>query len=386
MRPRPSRPTARPAQIKRQWRTIATAFVAVALALAGLIAYLSFNRTTITVSLRAVSRDITFSLPLAEVTNETPRLIATDVTVSETFDELTTVTMVDDFATGTVTIHNEYSTSQPLVETTRLLSSDGVLFRTQRSVTVPAGGQIDVAVRADQSGETGDLGPTRFTIPGLWTGLQDKIYAQSTEPMRGGRREIKTATEAQMEQAKEASLTAAKAAATDELAAAVSSEQRERLGTATFTVTEVTASAQAGGEMSELTVTTSLHALAPVVDMETIRTLVDEHFVEEAEGDWEVAGSGPTITTTLENVLEESEQATLTIAATADTLVTPEHPLLSPASFVGRTSDDITSSLRGSEEIESVTVSFSPFWVRHVPKTTNAITVVIDRPALIQAE
>ena len=73
-----------------------------------------------------------------------------------------------------------------MVATTRLLTSEGVLFRLKDRVNVPAGGEIEVEVYADQSGIASEIGPSQFTIPGLRTDLQKLIYAVSKESMKGG--------------------------------------------------------------------------------------------------------------------------------------------------------------------------------------------------------
>ena len=82
-------------------------------------------------------------------------------------------------ASGQVTIINRYAKNQPLIATTRLLSPDNKLYRLTETVTVPANGQVTAAVQADQPGTEFAIGPTKFTIPGLWEGLRDKIYAAS---------------------------------------------------------------------------------------------------------------------------------------------------------------------------------------------------------------
>jgi hypothetical protein len=82
---------------------------------------------------------------------------------------------------GKVTIINEYSKSQPLVATTRLLSSDDKLFRIKDTVNVPAGGSVEAEIYADEVSEDMAIAPDKFIIPGLWSGLQDKIYAESYE-------------------------------------------------------------------------------------------------------------------------------------------------------------------------------------------------------------
>src|SRR3989338_4000025 len=86
---------------------------------------------------------------------------------------------VEDISTGTVKIYNNLSFAQSLVATTRLLSQEGVLFRLKSAVTIPAGGSVDAPVYADLPGVSGDIKPTRFTIPGLSEVRQASVYAES---------------------------------------------------------------------------------------------------------------------------------------------------------------------------------------------------------------
>ncbi|MDD4901252.1 MAG: hypothetical protein PHS62_04060 [Patescibacteria group bacterium] len=86
--------------------------------------------------------------------------------------------------TGRVTLINNYVKNQPLVATTRLLGPNGKLFRLKNTVNVPAGGKVMAEVYADEAKAEMAIGPSKFTIPGLWAGLQDQIYAQSDQPMK----------------------------------------------------------------------------------------------------------------------------------------------------------------------------------------------------------
>ncbi|MDO9399580.1 MAG: hypothetical protein Q7T79_02770 [bacterium] len=84
---------------------------------------------------------------------------------------------------GKIIIINDYNKNQPLMATTRLLSSDNKLFRIKNTVIVPAGGQVEAEIYADEPSREMAIGPTKFTIPGLWAGMQDKIYGKSSVAM-----------------------------------------------------------------------------------------------------------------------------------------------------------------------------------------------------------
>jgi len=100
-------------------------------------------------------------------------------------------------ASGSVVIYNEYSSSsQTLIATTRLQSTDGKIFRLLKNVVVPGTtnvggtiqpGAIEAEVVADQAGSDFNIDPTDFKIPGFANGPKfDKFYAKSSSSFSGG--------------------------------------------------------------------------------------------------------------------------------------------------------------------------------------------------------
>ena len=100
-------------------------------------------------------------------------------------------------ATGEVVIYNNFSSSpQTLVATTRLVSSDGKIYRLNNSITVPGaeapGGKITpssirASISADKPGEAYNLSPgVKFRIPGFeGSPKYDGFYAELNEPLGG---------------------------------------------------------------------------------------------------------------------------------------------------------------------------------------------------------
>ena len=101
-------------------------------------------------------------------------------------------------AEGTITIYNTYGTApQKLVASTRLSDPNGKVFRLVAAVTVPGatmtGGNlvpssVDAAVVADKAGPDYNIAPTnKFTIPGLaGSPKYNGFYGVSTLSMQGG--------------------------------------------------------------------------------------------------------------------------------------------------------------------------------------------------------
>jgi hypothetical protein len=101
-------------------------------------------------------------------------------------------------ATGNITIINTSNREWPLIEQTRFQNADGLVYRIQQSVTVPAAtlsepGKLQTFVVADELdangliiGDRGNIGPTKFFLPGLSDANRQKLHAESYEAFTGG--------------------------------------------------------------------------------------------------------------------------------------------------------------------------------------------------------
>ena len=101
-------------------------------------------------------------------------------------------------ASGNLTIINTSGVDRPLVKETRFQTQDGIVFRLQEEVIVPAGnattpGTIVALVVADALdangvavGERGNVGATKFFLPGLREDTRDEHYGESYDAMTGG--------------------------------------------------------------------------------------------------------------------------------------------------------------------------------------------------------
>lgn len=104
---------------------------------------------------------------------------------------------VDKKASGDIIVFNEYNSSDlRLVKNTRFETSDGLIYRIQKSVIVPGlkksggktiPGSVTVTVYADAPGEKYNIGLVDFTIPGFkGSDKYNKFYARSKTAMTGG--------------------------------------------------------------------------------------------------------------------------------------------------------------------------------------------------------
>ena len=141
-------------------------------------------------------------------------------------------------ATGTIVVSNCYDTTSHLfVAGTRFQSPDGKMFRSNSDAVVPGGqgtflgcttpGKVNIAVTADQNGDSYNEAPTKFTIPGLppsQTTGNNSITASSTAAFAGGTsKTVTVVTQPDVDKAQADILSKEKDAAQKELDAKVPS-------------------------------------------------------------------------------------------------------------------------------------------------------------------
>lgn len=105
-------------------------------------------------------------------------------------------------ASGTITVVNTSGTERTLIKETRFQTQEGIVFRLQNEVTIPAGtpeapSTLDVSVVADAAdangapvGARGNIDPTTFFLPGLREDTRSTLYGQSAAAMTGGSSDI----------------------------------------------------------------------------------------------------------------------------------------------------------------------------------------------------
>lgn len=373
-------------RIERYYNKIVLGFIVVTSALVLAIVYFSFSKTVITVTAAPVEHELTMTIPLTDMN---ALAFVTEVEGSHLGTNVGTEKTKPGKAGGTVKIINNYNANQPLVATTRLLSKEGILFRTQETVTVPAGGSVEVPVLADQEGETGNIGASSFEIVALWEGLKDKIYAESVAPMTGGLVNVSAlSNEEILRVKKELQARLVEDAATkfrDDITTRENLPENAMLLPAeTFTVTVLSekANAEAGQEVTSVEVTQKLSVQGMVVNRLRAETLIQEAIQKQLASGATVITT-PTLeeaTLTLTNITtNESGMLTgdVNIATKYTSTIGSDHEILRTENLVNKTEQEVQNYLRGFAEVQDVAVSFSPFWVTKTPSLPDNITITV---------
>ena len=192
------------------YRKFAIRFTIAVLVLIAIVAFFSFSKLTVSVvpNEELVNENLIISIAdenassTAEVGNTIKGVVRSLIIEDEKIYDASGEEATSESFSGKVFIINKNTVAQTLVVKTRLLTSDNKLFRIKKSVSIPAGGEVEVEVYPDQPSSDMAILPTTFTIPGLNQALQAKIYAESREAFSIGTNTIKYITAEDLANAK----------------------------------------------------------------------------------------------------------------------------------------------------------------------------------------
>lgn len=377
------------AKLERWTGRVVMGFASVVALVVVAIIYLSFSKTLIliTVKPQTISAAATITAKEGAAENgdgsDASPLDARFLTVAVS-DELTSTTeglpgeLMDAKATGRVTIYNKYDKMQPLVATTRLQTSEGVLFRTKDTVRVPAGGSVEVDIEADQPGIAGEIGPSRFTIVALWTGLQDQIYAESKTPMTGGRISKKIITLESITQAKQT----LQAQILESATAQITHEAEANVPHLTFypdavhrSILSEFSSVDAGEEASSFSVSMNIAVTAILLPKSEMDLAFQKALDEQLPDHMKFEDGAPLAKIAVKELDSKTKTARLTLQAEKAARPTLAAPLFDRRSIVNADKQTIRAYFLDFEEVEEVEVKFQPFWVVRAPSLADHIEI-----------
>ena len=369
----------------RLYQHIAVAFVIITFLLLLCVLYLSVSRATIKIVAEPEVIDVEAQVQVVAAPTDESQVAGKVAAVTLEKTSLFQLpsegaTAVEGKASGYVTLINETTAAQPLVATTRLISQEGILFRIQQATVVPAQGQVEVFVMADVAGKGGEIGPSKFTIPGLNASQQQVIYGQSSAAMTGGVQYVRPLTQADVDEAvndlAEQILTEAK----DSLSAGV---DRTELDGETYEVLTVrqTTDVPVGQEVGAFSLTLQQTITAVYYPKQAIQTYAERLLSQEVPEGFRVSTvNRQTMRTEVEDVDVADATAAVSVYLDGLAIISDQAQALDKDRFVGRAPHEVLTLLRSSEAIRDASVTFTPFWLKRVPSLQDHIKIVIEEP------
>lgn len=305
----------------------------------------------------------------------------------------------DVIARGTVKIINTYSKAQTLVKTTRLLTSDGKLYRIDATVNVPAKSELQVAAYADKAGREFVLTePTKFTIPGLFVDLQTFIFAETVGPFSAVPRGTPSAvtatptasplraTSSRTRPVSYEDLDRAKKSLTDEVLneamKALESQVENRDSMEVVYVVKVadeSKNANVGQVTDSFLYSIKLDVTAVYYSKEDMQALVRSRLRERVPAGREfLPFTGGAVTYALESADVKSEVAAMRVTADANYRLSPTSPLLQKSVIAGKSVEEAKGLLKSIDGVEDVQITVRPSWLGSLPSLKDRIKLEIQ--------
>jgi hypothetical protein len=276
---------------------------------------------------------------------------------------------------GEVTLHNEYSRAQPLVVNTRLLSEDNKLYRLKESVNIPANSTIQAEVYADQPGQEMAIGPSRFSIPGLWLGLQDRIYATSEKNFEYRHQIKRYVRQSDLDQAMIDIKNQLSKKAEAEIAALAEPNQalaylldNDRI--------KIELGVKLGEEIDSFNVSASNELVVALFPKEQAEALIKAKLSFLLPDDKRLTGFDPNnIVYRLDAYDRETESVSVSAAFKANMSLRTDADLVDRRQLVGLNKEQISEYLRSFPEIDSYRLEFFPAFIQSAPILPDRIKV-----------
>lgn len=288
--------------------------------------------------------------------------------------------VIGEEVSGKMIIYNKYIKNQPLVATTRLLSADGKLFRLKNSINVPAGGQTEVEVYADQPRPDMVVGDERFTIPGLWEGLQDKVYAQSKAGEVIYRKKVKGIISQEdidkaIKEMREALVAQAKTQI--ENTYGDFNKQLYQLDEASV-ITEV--DSKAGEEKEQMVVKIKGSVLAVAFNGEAALVLAKNKAVGSLPAGKELVDlKDEAVTYQLLKVDAINKSAEVSAAYAGQVTVTSLDDLINKSKLTNLNEGQLAAYLKSLPEIDTFKINFYPPFIKKTPALVDRIQITLEK-------
>lgn len=335
-----------------------------------------------------------FPIKGTSASTTTPIVVTSPPAASSPASSSTASVAANTIARGTVRIVNQYSKPQTLVRTTRLLTEDNKLYRIDRRITIPAGGEVTVEVYADKPGSEFAIGPTKFTIPGLFADLQKFIFAVSDSRFTLSSTTIAPPVSEPVPKPSTPSRPRVQAPLSEELQAAFAQVREQVLAQSkqnlaanigdlgsyepVYFVSEETKTLP-GSTADSFVASVKVAVTAVYYPKDDMLVLVRGKLKEKVPSDRElIPFDNQEVTYSVESVDPRNETATIRVRANAGYRLTANTPALQRSALAGKTKEEVLVNIKALEGVEQVEVITRPGWLTKLPSLQDHIDVNIE--------
>ncbi|MDP3963236.1 MAG: hypothetical protein Q8Q39_01940 [bacterium] len=291
-------------------------------------------------------------------------------------------------AKGIVTVYNEFSSApQPLVASTRFRSEDGKIFRTPKAVVIPGAvnvggtvtpGTIEIEIVADEAGESYNIPPGRFSIPGFsGTARENAFYGISAQAMAGGFNGKSLVVEASdIEKARQTLVAEVQPALEQELRGKLPPGLMLIEGALHIATGDSVASPEAGQPGDAFTLKMVMYAEALLFKEEDVLQIVDPNISAHLASQYLALPDTKKVSYAVKQVDATVGRLAFTTLVTIKTQAITD-PRELAAKMAGMSIDHTKAFFGEQAKIERADLSLWPFWARRLPEDPTKIKVQV---------
>jgi hypothetical protein len=369
------------------YKRIAVSFLVLTIILIMVISYFSWGKAVIKVEPMQQKRQVEFFIDVGQrspTTESLANLIPAKIletTIEDTKSFPTTGKKKAESkgnSVGKITVINDSNQSYNFVAKTRFLSADGILFRMLNPAKIPAKGTVEVDVYPDDKKFTGVLNPTTFTIPGLREATQKLVYGSTSKALATGGEDVYYVTDDDVNKAVEILSNQLKMQALSVLRDQL--KFRERLfadGTQVEILSQTVKPA-----INDVAENFDLSLKVKVVGVSLNESeLQDEMKIkirEQLPAGTEIMNFDPAnVKYTMEKYDVKGQIITFKVFYAGETIITKDNKIFDKENLTGLDEQGVKNYFANFNDIQSVEVDFSPFWVTRVPNLIDRVDIIL---------
>jgi len=366
--------------IGESYKKMVLGFVLVTVLLVGIIFYFSASKAVVEVTPKATKVETDFVADVTTDADASGGLVAQvkEVEIEGSVEEESSgLKDLEGNSIGKVMLYNKRPEEQSLVKTTRLLTPDNVMLRLVESVKIPAGGQLEVDVYADDSAAFTSIAPVKLTIPGLSPSMQQVVFAEIKATLLSTGKSVKVI--------KAVDIARAKDKIDEQVFAKGIDEWTKDLGEKKYTVMVVSKKVLSESVSDSIDTVKDKFTVTQKVKL-TLIAFEQDKVIELAAAKLQanvVAGQQllslnmQNFSYKVQNFDEEKKTANIRVHVEGDVVLKADNKIFDKDRFAGLNPKAVELYLSNFESVKSVKVNLSPFWVKSIPNLKDHIFITV---------
>jgi len=292
-------------------------------------------------------------------------------------------------ASGTITVYNKLNptTSFTLKTGTHFLSDSGKLFVASKKIVVPAGkksgskvtpGSIEVEIQAVEGGDSYNIAPSNFSIPGLkGTAYYYNIYASSSNAMTGGYAgKVKKVTDDDIQGAKSVLIEKVTSDAKTDLKNQISSDYVLLDNAISSTTIEASTQTKSGTTTDNFTYKVIVKVSALAFKKSDLDNFAKDYITSQIEDGQTILDGSFKTNYSASTVDVSGGTAKIDLDFSSGVYKNIDRNSLA-MSLLGKNENQIKETInsRLGDQVFDLKVKFWPFWVNKAPASQKAVSV-----------